>query len=106
MANFAGPQLHYAHSESRPGYTPCGLWPEYVVVTVDPDRVTCPTCRAEIAVPADRKPLVSPETIAEVAAMEERDPKAGGFPWDVPDHPDHDLPGGWHRGQIPVVDRG
>ncbi len=47
-----------------------------------------------------RRPLVSSETIAEAAAMEERDRLAGGPPWEVPDHPDHDLPGGWHRGQI------
>lgn len=46
------------------------------------------------------KPLVSESTIAEAAAMEERDRAAGGFPWEVPDHPDHQLPGGWHRGQI------
>jgi hypothetical protein len=48
---------------------------------------------------ADR-PLISDETLAEVAAMEERDRLAGGPPWEVPDHPDHGLPGGWHRGQI------
>lgn len=46
------------------------------------------------------KPLISDETLAEVAAMEERDRLAGGAPWEVPDHPDHGLPGGWHRGQI------
>jgi hypothetical protein len=46
------------------------------------------------------KPLISPETIAEAEAMEERDRRAGGFPWEVPDHPDHQLPGGWHRGKI------
>lgn len=46
---------------------------------------------------AARQSLVSPETIAEAAAMEERDRLAGGFPWEVPDHPDHGLPGGWHR---------
>jgi hypothetical protein len=47
-----------------------------------------------------RKPLISDETIAEAAAMEERDRAAGGFPWEVPDHPDNFQPGGWHRGQI------
>lgn len=47
-----------------------------------------------------RKPLVSQETIDEAAAMEARDREAGGFPWDVPEHPDNFQPGGWHHGQI------
>lgn len=67
-----------------------------VVAAVDPDRVWMldgPGARK-------RRPLVSDATIAEAAAMEERDQLAGGFPWEVADHPDHNLPGGWHRGQI------
>jgi hypothetical protein len=44
-----------------------------------------------------QRPLISDATITESAAMEERDRLAGGPPWEVPDHPDHDLPGGWHR---------
>lgn len=44
--------------------------------------------------------IISDETIAEVAAMEERDRAAGGPPWEVPDHPDNFQPGGWHHGQI------
>lgn len=43
------------------------------------------------------RPVISDSTIAEAAAMEERDRLAGGPPWEVHDHPDHDLPGGWHR---------
>lgn len=46
------------------------------------------------------KPLVSDETIAEAAAMEERDRAAGGPPWEVADHPDNKQLGGWHHGQI------
>lgn len=46
------------------------------------------------------RPLVSDETIAEAAAMAERDRAAGGPPWEVPDHPDSFQPGGWHHGQI------
>ena len=38
--------------------------------------------------------------LAELDDMAARDRAAGGPPWDVPTHPDHDLPGGWHRGQI------
>lgn len=38
--------------------------------------------------------------VAELKELEARDRAAGGPPWEVPDHPDHDLPGGWHRGQI------
>lgn len=49
---------------------------------------------------AERKPLVSDETIAEAAAMEARDREAGGPPWEVPAHPENAQPGGWHRGQI------
>jgi hypothetical protein len=48
----------------------------------------------------ERRPLVSDETIAEAAAMEERDRAAGGPPWEVPEHPENAQPGGWHRGQI------
>lgn len=47
-----------------------------------------------------REPLISEATIAEAAAMEERDRLAGGPPWEVEDHPDNRLPGGWHHGQI------
>jgi hypothetical protein len=47
-----------------------------------------------------RPPLVSDSTIAEAAAMEQRDRAAGGSPWEVPDHPDNFLPGGWHHGQL------
>lgn len=47
-----------------------------------------------------RRPLISDETIAEVAAMEERDRAAGGPPWEVPGHPDNAQPGGWHHGQL------
>ncbi len=46
------------------------------------------------------RPMVSDATIEEAAAIEERDRAAGGPPWEVADHPDHNLPGGWHRGQI------
>lgn len=53
-----------------------------------------PACMGEA------RPIVSDETIAEVAAMEERDRLAGGPPWEVPSHPDNALPGGWHRGRI------
>lgn len=38
--------------------------------------------------------------IAEAEAMEERDRLAGGPPWEVADHPDNNLPGGWHHGQL------
>ncbi|GGN39077.1 hypothetical protein FHR83_006801 [Actinoplanes campanulatus] len=44
--------------------------------------------------------LISDETLAEVAAMEERDRLAGGPPWEIADHPDNFQPGGWHRGQL------
>lgn len=44
--------------------------------------------------------IISPESFAEVEAMAERDRLAGGPPWEVPDHPDNSLPGGWHHGQI------
>ena len=40
------------------------------------------------------------QAVAELDAMSARDRAAGGAPWDVPTHPDHNLPGGWHRGQI------
>lgn len=40
------------------------------------------------------------DAIAELKELEARDRAAGGPPWEVPDHPDHNLPGGWHRGQI------
>ena len=52
--------------------------------------------------PADTdQPLViSASTIAEIEAIAERDRLAGGPPWEVPDHPDHDQPGGWHHGQL------
>lgn len=50
--------------------------------------------------PAAGRPLVSDATIAEAAAMQERDQAAGGPPWEVPDHPDNQQPGGWHQGQI------
>lgn len=49
---------------------------------------------------ATARPLVSDETIAEAAAMAERDRAAGGPPWEISDHPDNDQPGGWHHGQI------
>ena len=44
--------------------------------------------------------VISQSTIDDVAALEERDRLAGGPPWEVADHPDHQLPGGWHQGQI------
>jgi len=47
-----------------------------------------------------REPLDLDAAIKELIEMEERDRLAGGPPWEVPDHPDHDLPGGWHHGQI------
>jgi hypothetical protein len=56
--------------------------------------------RLDLAGGADVPPLVSDATIAEVTDMEARDRAAGGSPWEVADHPDHDLPGGWHRGQM------
>lgn len=46
------------------------------------------------------RPLISDETLAEVAAMGERDRLAGGSPWEIPDHPDNWQPGSWHRGQL------
>jgi len=46
------------------------------------------------------QPLISDSTLVEIAAMEERDRLAGGPPWEVPDHPDNSLPGGWHHGQL------
>jgi hypothetical protein len=54
---------------------------------------------------ADRPPCQRPvgnlgQALKELAELEDRDRAAGGPPWEVPDHPDHDLPGGWHRGQI------
>ncbi len=48
-----------------------------------------------------QQPLViSQSTLDELREIEERDRAAGGFPWEVPDHPDNSLPGGWHHGQI------
>lgn len=44
--------------------------------------------------------IISDETIAEAVAMAERDRKAGGPPWEVPEHPDNFQPGGWHHGQL------
>lgn len=52
------------------------------------------------AVLPEVRPLVSDATIAEAEAMAERDRAAGGPPWEVADHPDHQLPGGWHHGQL------
>jgi hypothetical protein len=52
------------------------------------------------AEPEAVKPLISDETIAEVAAMEERDRAAGGPPWEAPGHPENFQPGSWHRGQL------
>lgn len=65
---------------------PPGSWPD------DPDFPYGPK--------PTPKPLISDETIAEAAAMAERDRLAGGPPWEVEDHPDNRLPGGWHHGQI------
>lgn len=44
--------------------------------------------------------IISDSTLAEIAAMEERDRLAGGPPWEVPEHPENFRPGGWHHGQI------
>jgi len=57
-------------------------------------------CRSAAEPDRQTRPLVSDETIAEASAMAERDRAAGGSPWEVPDHPDNSLPGGWHHGQI------
>lgn len=61
------------------------------------------TCEA-VALHLDTQhgPRVSPVAlaIAELGAMEERDRTAGGPPWEIPDHPDHDQLGSWHHGQI------
>ena len=40
-------KIHYATTEARPGYTPCGLYREYVVITHDWHRVTCSRCITE-----------------------------------------------------------
>jgi len=88
-------QRHYLGLEESAKHNPAELKPWESNAPLA-DRI------AESMVPiADgAEPLVSDETIAEAAAMEERDRLAGGPPWEVPDHPDHNLPGGWHHGQI------
>lgn len=70
---------------------------------VDETELLGETCKPHKVINCTRcpaKPLISDETIAEAAAMEERDRAAGGPPWEVADHPDNAQPGGWHHGQI------
>jgi hypothetical protein len=65
------------------------------------DRGPCPSSGfVPAAAPTVHRPLDVSQAVAELDAMSARDRAAGGAPWEVPTHPDHDLPGGWHRGNI------
>lgn len=65
------------------------------------DRGQCPARGfVPAAEPTVHRPLDVSQAVAELDAMSARDRAAGGPPWNVPTHPDHDLPGGWHRGNI------
>lgn len=49
MNETVAPVRHYATTDARPDYTPCGQWADDVMTTYLWPRVTCRDCKAENA---------------------------------------------------------